>query len=133
MLPESRLAVLLQQVKQSQIDTCLYHTAASSPSLYSDHSCSRDRFPTEVALELRLDGEAWIVQFSPDGTMLAACGSSEQVLIWGKQFQFYRSLDAHEAGVGNIVWSPDSTLIVTCCQDKLARLWDARVSSYPTF
>jgi WD40 repeat protein len=60
--------------------------------------------------------------------MLAACGSSDHVVIWGKHFQFLCSLDGHGVGgVGNIVWSPGSTMIVTCSQDKLARLWDVRV------
>jgi len=59
--------------------------------------------------------------------MLAACGSSDHVVIWGKHFQFLCSLDGHGVGgVGNIVWSPGSTMIVTCSQDKLARLWDVR-------
>jgi WD repeat-containing protein 26 len=60
--------------------------------------------------------------------MLAACGSSEQVVIWDKHFRFYCSLDGHESGVGNVVWSPDNTMIVTCSQDKYARLWNVRVS-----
>ncbi|TQV99287.1 WD domain-containing protein [Cordyceps javanica] len=128
MLPENRLAVLLDHVKKSQIDTCLYHTAASSPSLYSDHSCERRNFPTEVALELSdLAGEAWQVQFSHDGSRLAACGSSEAVVIWETTtFAITCILADHEAGVGNISWSPDDTMLVTCSQDHFARLWDAR-------
>ena len=129
MLPENRLAVLLDHVKKSQIDRCLYHTAASSPSLYADHSCERRNFPTEVALELSdLAGEAWQVQFSHDGTRLAACGSSEIVIIWETtSFAISVILSDHEAGVGNVSWSPDDTMIVTCSQDRFARLWDARV------
>ncbi len=130
MLPENRLAILLQHVKQSQIDTCLYHTAASSPTLYSDHFCDRRNFPTEVALELSdLAGEAWQVQFSNDGTKLAACGSSDAVIIWEtKNFSVLNILADHDAGVGNVSWSPDDSMIVTCSQDHFARLWDARVS-----
>lgn len=131
MLPEHRLAVLLQQVKQSQIDTCLYHTAASSPSLYSDHFCDRRNFPSDVAIELTdLGGEVWQIQFSHDGTKLAACGSKEHVMLWDTDsFSVLRVLPDHEGGVGNIAWSPDDTMIVTCSQDKYARLWDANVSS----
>ncbi|KAJ4145495.1 hypothetical protein LMH87_004344 [Akanthomyces muscarius] len=128
MLPETRLAVLLDHVKKSQIDTCLYHTAASSPSLYSDHSCERRNFPTEVALELSdLIGEAWQVQFSHDGSRLAACGSNEAVVIWETTaFVVTCILSDHDAGVGNISWSPDDTMLVTCSQDNFARLWDVR-------
>ncbi|KAL6402475.1 WD40 repeat-containing protein [Ilyonectria robusta] len=131
MLPENRLAVLLEQVKQSQIDTCLYHTEAMSPSLYSDHFCDRRNFPTEVAIELTdLAGEVWQVQFSHDGTKLAACGSREQVVLWDpKTFAVLRLLSDHDGGVGNISWSPDDSMIVCCSQDKHARLWDADTGS----
>lgn len=129
MLPENRLAVLLQTVKQSQIDTCLYHTAASSPSLYSDHSCPREHFPTEVAVELtELNGEAWQIQYSPDGTMLAGCGRNK-VVVWDKDYEPQLRLEGHEAGVGNISWSPDGTMIVTCSQDNTARVWRVHVSA----
>jgi WD40 repeat protein len=128
MLPEHRLAVLLQQVKQSQIDTCLYHSAASSPSLYCDHLCDRRHFPTEAALELTdLTDEIWQVQFSHDGTKLAACGRKDIVMIWDTwTFTCITILGGHDGGVGNVVWSPDDSMIVTCSQDKYARLWDVK-------
>ena len=131
MLPENRLAVLLQQVKQSQIDSCLYHTSASSPSLYSDHSCDRRNFPAEPALELsELNGEVWKVQFSHDGSKLAACGSGEDVFIWDtKNFAVTSVLPDHDKGVAQISWSPDDTMLVTCSQDKHARLWNPHVGA----
>ncbi|KAK2048898.1 WD domain-containing protein [Colletotrichum somersetense] len=126
MLPENRLAVLLQQVKQSQIDSCLWHTTASSPSLYSDHYCERSHFPTEVALELTdLSGEVWQVVFSHDGQRLAACGDGDTVVIWDlPSFTVSHVLRPHAQGVGGLSWSPDDSMIVTCSQDKYARLWD---------
>lgn len=130
MLPESRLAILLQTVKQGQIDNCLYHTAASSPSLYHDHSCPRSRFPTEVALELGdLGGEVWQVLFSPDGSMLAACGDKRAV-VWDSKFDPLLFLDYHPNGTGNIAWSPDSQMLVTCGRDNVARVWSIPVSSH---
>lgn len=131
MLPENRLATLLQQVKQSQIDTCMYHTAPLSPSLYADHLCDRRNFPTEVALELPdLGGEVWQLQFSHDGKKLAACGSPDQVIIWSTDtFTVVQTLDGHDGGVGNLAWSPDDTMLVTCAQDKYARLWNANAGT----
>ncbi|KAF4119640.1 WD repeat-containing protein 26 [Geosmithia morbida] len=123
MLPENRLAVLLQSVKQSQIDTCLYHTAVASPSLYTDHRCARSRFPSEMAMDLLdLGGEAWQVRYSPDGRMLAACGESG-VVIWDSQYNVHLKPQGHEGGVGNISWSPDSSMLVTCSQDNTAMLY----------
>lgn len=134
MLPENRLAILLEQVKQSQINTCLYHTAAGSPSLYSDHSCDRNNFPNQMVLELDdMMGEIWEVQFSHDGSRLAACGAGDDVLIWEtKTFNFLTALSIpaqndHEGGVASIAWSPDDSMIVTCSMDNFARLWNTKV------
>jgi WD40 repeat protein len=131
MLPENRLAVLLEQVKQSQIDTCLYHTQALSPSLYSDHFCDRRWFPTEVALDLTdMNDEIWQVQFSHDGSKLAACGSSRQVIIWDTHtFSVTQVLDGHDEGVGNLSFSPDDSMILCCARDGYARLWSTSVSN----
>ncbi|KAG5942284.1 hypothetical protein E4U53_007278 [Claviceps sorghi] len=136
LLPDSRLAILLQQVKQNQINHCIYHTASSSPSLYSDHMCDRLNFPTEVVLELNdMLGEVWEVQFSHDGSRLAACGSRDTVIIWEtKSFIATTTLTIqvqkdHESGVASIAWSPDDSRIVTCSRDNFARIWDSRTGS----
>ncbi|RXG43677.1 hypothetical protein VDGE_01283 [Verticillium dahliae] len=128
MLPQNRLAVLLDQVKQSQIDSCLWHTSASSPSLYSDHICDRTHFPNETALQLTdLTGEVWGVQFSNDGRRLAGFGSNDTVMIWEvPSFNVVRTLGEHVDGCANLAWSPDDSMIVTCGRDKHARLWDTK-------
>ncbi|UKZ83496.1 hypothetical protein TrVFT333_011305 [Trichoderma virens FT-333] len=108
MLPENRLAVLLDHVKQSQINTCLYHTAASSPSLYCDHLCDRRNFPSEFALELSDLGER--------------SGLFDFLMT---TFTVTHVLPNHGGdGVGDIAWSPDDSMIMTCSFDKYARLWD---------
>lgn len=129
MLPEHRLAVLLQQVKRNQISNCLYHNTATSPSLYQDHSCDRQNFPVKTILELSKHcGEVWEVQFSHDGSRLASCGGDGSVIIYEVgSFEVLQTLADHESGVGACAWSPDDSMIVTCCQDKRARLWNANV------
>ncbi|CAG8960081.1 hypothetical protein HYFRA_00010559 [Hymenoscyphus fraxineus] len=127
MLPEHRLAVLLQQVKRNQISDCLYHNTATSPSLYQDHSCDRHNFPVKTVLELdKHTGEVWHVQFSHDGSKLASCGGDGLVMIYDvPSFELLHTLHDHESGVGSCSWSPDDSMLVTCCQDKKARLWNA--------
>ncbi|KAH8652432.1 WD domain-containing protein [Xylariales sp. PMI_506] len=127
MLPEHRLAVLLHQVKQNQIDMCMFHSSSVSPSLYSDHVCERRHFPNEVVAELDDHaGEVWQVVFSHDGTKLASCGSDKQVIVFEvPSFRVLHTLTDHDEGVGNVAWSPDDSMLVTCCQDRHARLWDA--------
>lgn len=85
-------------------------------------------------LELtEMRGEVWEVQFSHDGSLLAACGSGDSVIIW--ETESFRVVNAltiqlqkdHHSGVASISWSPDDTKMVTCSQDNFARLWDAKV------
>ncbi|KAG9234671.1 WD domain-containing protein [Amylocarpus encephaloides] len=127
MIPEHRLATLLQQVKHNQISRCLYHNTVSPPSLYQDHTCDRNNFPVRTILELdKHAGEVWDVQFSHDGTKLASCGGDGTVLIYDvATWEILQTLADHEAGVGAVAWSPDGSMIVTCCQDRHARLWNA--------
>ena len=130
MLPEHRLAVLLQQVKRGQIANCIYHNTAASPSLYQDHSCDRSDFPRIPYLELsKHSGEVWEVVFSHDGKYLASCGEDGTAIIYNVDtFNVVHTLADHEDGVGSMSWSPDDSMIVTCSRDKKARLWDAIVS-----
>lgn len=45
-LPERRLEYLLEMAVCSQIDGCMYHSSSDMISLYRDHCCSRNHFPT---------------------------------------------------------------------------------------
>ncbi|KAF2140338.1 glycoside hydrolase family 1 protein [Aplosporella prunicola CBS 121167] len=126
MIPEHRLAVLLDQVKQNWISNCLYHNTAVSPSLYLDHMCERDNFPLKTALELRhhID-EVWFLRFSNDGTMLATTGKDQRINVYDtNNYQRRFTLEDHENGVCYLAWSPDDTRLVSCSQDNSARLWD---------
>ncbi|KAI1390950.1 WD domain-containing protein [Hypoxylon trugodes] len=131
MLPEHRLAILLHQVKANQIGGCLWHSSATSPSLYADHVCDRRRFPTENVTELdEHDDQVWQIMFSHDGRKLASCGQGKQVIIWDvPTFKPLHVLKDHESGVGNVAWSWDDSMLVTCCQDRHARLWDVNTGT----
>ncbi|KAL2152510.1 hypothetical protein VTH82DRAFT_5694 [Thermothelomyces myriococcoides] len=135
MLPDRRLAVLLDDVKRSQVERCRYHTNDAQPSLCVDHFCDRSRFPSEVLVELSHPGaesskkldEIWQVRFSPDGKHLATCGTDEAVCIWDvERLALFHQLHGHQkAGIGNVAWSPDSKLLITCSLDHTAKLWSA--------
>lgn len=136
MLPEHRLAILLQQVKERQIETCLWHTNASSPSLYSDHTCDPSLFPNQVLDELVQNGDVWQIRFSHDGKRLASCGADQHVYIWDTTtFALVFKLACHQSeqidpslrGVGNIAWSPDDSMLISCGRDKQAIIWDLKV------
>lgn len=129
MLPDHRLAALLQQVKENQVNECLFHTSAAQPSLYADHVCDRAHFPSDLLFELDNHAkEVWQVRFSHNGTRLASCGADPFILIFDvPSFEILYKLEGHEGGVGNLAWSPDDSLIVSCGVDRFAKVWDVKV------
>ncbi|KAL8770450.1 MAG: hypothetical protein Q9209_003876 [Squamulea sp. 1 TL-2023] len=127
MIPEHRLADLLDQVKKNQISHCLYHNPSKSPSLFADHICDRSQFPLRTVLELSHNtGEVWAMEFSHDGKMLATSGEATDVLIYDSNtFQIMHRLTEHSKHVAYLAWSPDDTRLITCSHDETARVWDA--------
>lgn len=134
MIPDNRLAILLDHVKQNQINQCLYHNTASPPSLYSDHMCDQADFPSRPGIELsQHSDEVWYCQFSHDGTKLVTAGRDHSVIIYDTStFAVLHKLMEHDDGVAHACWSPDDSKLITCSQDKTARVWsvDVSLSSY---
>lgn len=132
MIPQHRLAILLDRVKHSQINNCLYHNTAEPPSLYCDHMCDRNDFPLEVSADLtRHSDEVWFCDFSHDGTKLVTAGKDRTVLIYDtSDFTILHRLTEHEDGVAFASWSPDDTKLITCSQDKKARVWNVEVCNF---
>lgn len=128
MIPDHRLAVLLDHVKQNQINQCLYHNTAVAPSLYSDHLCDRSQFPLQTELQLHHHtGEVWHVEFSHDGSKLATSSQDCTVLIYDTAtFSILQKLTDHDKPVACVSWSPDDSKLVSC-SDKKARLFDMGV------
>lgn len=131
-IPEHRLAYLLDQVKQGQINNCLYHNTATPPSLYCDHICERDKFPLRTILELDSHAdEVWSLVFSHDGSKLASGGKDHTVVIYDlSTFTVLHQFTDHEEEVTYITWSPDDSRLISCSMDHRARVWDVSVSLY---
>jgi len=133
MIPEHRLANLLDQVKQNWISNCLYHNTEASPSLYVDHTCDREDFPLKAVVELaNHSDEVWFLKYSNDGTMLATTSKDHTIIIYETDtYKPIHSLDHDDSGVCYVAWSPDDTKIITCCaaQENSARLWDIKVKA----
>ena len=133
MIPDHRLAVLLDQIKKSQIAKCLYHNPASSPSLFTDHICDRTQFPLQTAFELtQNNGEIYVVEFSHNGKRLAAGGATNgtdgMIVIYDTStFQVRHTLREHTEPVVHLAWSPDDTRLITCSRDRKAKVWDTSV------
>lgn len=129
MIPEHRLAVLLDQLKQHQISKCLYHNSSASPSLFSDHMCDRNQFPLITITELSQNaGEVWFVAFSHNGRRLATSGEDSVVIIYDTSTFYVRhTLTDHTSHVAYVTWSPDDSKLITCSHDHKARVWDSEV------
>lgn len=137
MIPDHRLAVLLDQIKKSQIAKCLYHNPSTSPSLFTDHICDRTQFPLQTVVELTHNtGEIYFVEFSHNGKRLAASGAATAdgkggmtVIYDTDTFQVRHTLREHTEPVVHVAWSPDDTRLITCSQDRKAKVWDTNVRS----
>jgi WD repeat-containing protein 26 len=133
MIPEHRLAVLLNQVKNGWIDNCVYHNTYESPSLYVDHVCDPQDFPRYSWVDLRNHSdEVWYLTFSNDGKYLATASADKSVVVYDTtMWQVVHRFEQHEAGVTFCAWSPHDTKLVTCTQypDCTARIFDIRVST----
>lgn len=126
MIRDHRLAELLDQVKQAQINECMYHNSSVPPSLYSDHKCLQEDFPTNtwMILEEHTD-EVYCVEFSPDGKYLATAGNDKTLIIHDtSSFRPTQKFTEHPNAIVKVVWSPDSRKILTAEHGPQARLWD---------
>ena len=130
MIPEHRLAHLLDQWKDSQLQGCQYHNTLDAPSLYMDHSCTRDDLPLHVVAELdHHTNQVWFVQFSNDGKYLATAGQDKTIVLYDTStFRRRHVLSEHRKGVVSVAFSPDDKNLISCSQDNEARLWDTNVS-----
>jgi WD40 repeat protein len=133
MIPEHRLAELLHEVKAGWIQKCMVHNTDESPSLYVNHECDPENFPTDLSLVLHdHTDEVWYLSFSHDGMKLATASKDQTVIIYElPSFKLLHSLPHEEAGVCYVAWSPDDSKLITCTRegDNTARIWDMNTGS----
>jgi mono/diheme cytochrome c family protein len=73
-----------------------------------------------------LADEVFDVEFTRDGTRLAACGADRTVRIYDvAQRREIRRIEAHADWVMAIAWSPDGAMLASAGRDKAAKLIDA--------
>ncbi len=70
------------------------------------------------------------VAYSPDGTLLAACGHDNIVRLWvvksGEEWFAFRG---HRGPVQAVAFAPDGATIASASQDGTARLWDVKTGA----
>ncbi|KAG8370848.1 hypothetical protein BUALT_Bualt13G0026000 [Buddleja alternifolia] len=133
-LPERRLESLVESAVSAQIDGCMYHSSPDMISLYRDHHCNRDQFPTEsIQILTNHQNEVWFVQFSNNGEYLASSSSDCTAIIWKVQddnkVTLKHTLSSHKNPVSFVAWSPDDTMLLTCGNMEVLKLWDVETGT----
>ena len=75
-------------------------------------------------------GSANSLAWSPDGTLLAAGGSSGGLVVWNTITwtlapAFYFAHNAYWDGTSGLAWSPDGRLLASIGSDGVVRIWGA--------
>jgi len=77
-----------------------------------------------------LNGEAYAVAFSPDGTRVLAGTRSNVVKMWDATTgALVRAFTGHKDWVNDVAISPDGTTIVSGSKDRTLKLWDVESGS----
>jgi WD40 repeat protein len=136
MMPERRLAALLNDARQRQARECLYHTGSQPVSLLAPyHCCDRDQFPVRIVKELRdHQDEIWHVAYSPRATYFASAARDGEIIVYNTaRWEIKNRLHARAlrmgsqaAGVSHIAFSADEELLLSCQQDNAVCVWDLR-------
>lgn len=138
MLPERRMASLLQQSRLHQRQQCLYHSLPSTVldfPLYSDHHCDSTSFPRTTTTILKgHSDEVWNIEWSHDGSYLASASSDKTAIIWKigpelepstRQWTTHQILRDHDYPVGVLSWSPDDSVLITSAENVM-KIWNTR-------
>lgn len=64
------------------------------------------------------------VDFSPDGQMLVAAGSTGALKLWKIDGTEITTLTGHEGNVWGVAFSPDGKQIASAGDDRTVILWD---------
>ncbi|KAL8286124.1 hypothetical protein RQP46_004612 [Phenoliferia psychrophenolica] len=126
LIPQRRLAQLLEQAKQYQRMHCPFHAVDAPISLLADCNCDPAMFPTVTThiLEEHTD-EIWRLEFSHDGEWLATAGRDKTVIIWKVNDNFSKDkvFAEHVDPIGSLAWSPDDSILLTAAESVI-KMWN---------
>lgn len=133
-LPEGRLEHFVETAITAQMDSCIYHNSFREISLYEDHYCGRDQIPTQtVQILTEHKHEVWFVQFSHNGEYLASSSRDCAAIIWkvleNGVLILRHMLQSHQNPVSFVAWSPDDTMLLTCGNGEVLKLWDVETGT----
>ncbi|PKA52123.1 Notchless protein like [Apostasia shenzhenica] len=129
-VPSGRLEHLVESAVVKQVESCVYHNSREEITLYMDHECSREQIPCKCSQILCAHkNEVWFVQFSNNGEYLASSSSDCTAIIWkvdeDDTLSVKYTLEGHTKPVSFVAWSPDDSMLLTCGNGEVLKLWDA--------
>ncbi|KAJ4967923.1 hypothetical protein NE237_014624 [Protea cynaroides] len=81
------------------------------------------------------DNEVWFLQFSNNGEYLASSSSDCTAIIWKVSDEgdvsLKHTLRSHKNSVSFVAWSPDDTMLLTCGNGEVFKLWDVETGTSP--
>ncbi len=67
-------------------------------------------------------------EFSPDGTVIASCGSDGTIRLWNPESgRLLAALHGHTSRITSIAYSPGGDTLASASDDGTARLWDTDI------
>ncbi|KAG0453971.1 hypothetical protein HPP92_025275 [Vanilla planifolia] len=128
-VPCGRLEHLVETAVLKQVESCLYHNSPEEVTLFEDHKCSLEHIPCKCSQTLcNHKNEVWFVQFSNNGEYLASSSSDCTAIIWkvnADDTLFLRHiLEGHTKPISIMAWSPDDSMLLTCGNREVLKLWD---------
>lgn len=128
LIPQHRLATLLEQAKSYQRLNCVFHTADTPVSLLADCNCDPSTFPsvTTNILQGHTD-EIWRLEFSHGGDRLATAGRDKTAIIWDVKNGFVQDklFSEHTDPIACLAWSPDDTILLTAAESTI-KMWNTQ-------
>ena len=91
-----------------------------------------DLMRMEIVKTLKLTRLCPAIQYSPDGSMLAAAIGSDLVLLDRRTSKERYRFFAHEKGISRIAFSPDSKSIAAALADGSVTIWNLKDAPAPT-
>jgi WD40 repeat protein len=89
-----------------------------------------DAFSLEQLAFLPVGALSHSLEFSPDGSRLAAASRDGQVRVWGiaraSSLPLVWRRDAHRQGANRVAFSPDGSLLASSGNDGLIQVWQAQ-------
>ena len=124
-LPHRRLEELILQSFEHQKQQCLFHNKNTEHSLFQNHQCSSDVFPSKVQHRfIAHSSEIWALDWNASGTMLASGGKDCSVKVWdilgNNKFTFL----GHSCPITKLRFSPNQLYLLSGSTNSHVKLWD---------